>query len=213
MRLGYHVVPLQEGHGAVDIEVRFLLMSIDTHDVHFVGIVQPYSLEHLQGPNRVQAPVVCNDHYPPRGQCGGDSDDRTWTLLQHRVEGGIRLLLSFKVKKGVLPKHDEVILLGLQENLLGWEPGILEYLARYTGLDTSLCTVLQELLYFMASVLEQGGIMVHFVSTAPERHGLRLADGWGIDNPQPYEHGTSMLRPSDTKFHCGCAVRRTVYPN
>jgi hypothetical protein len=42
----------------------------------------------------------------------------------------------------VLPEHDEVILLGLQDNMLGWEPGILEYLARYICLGTPLCTVL-----------------------------------------------------------------------
>jgi hypothetical protein len=188
-------------------------MGIDAHDMHFVGIVQPYSLEHLQGPHRVRAPIVGNDHYPPRRQGGGDSDDRTWTLFQHRVEGGIRLLLGFKVKKGVLPEHDEVILLSLQENMLGWEPGILAYLARYTCLGTALCTVLQELLYFVAGVREQGSIMVHFVSASPKRHGLRLADCWGIDNPQTYEHSARVLRPSDTKFHCGCTVRRTVYPH
>ena len=68
-----------------------------------------------------------------RGQRRQDVD----SVEGPRVEGGIRLL-SFKVKKGVLPKHDEVILLALQENLLSWAPGILEYLARYTGLGTSL---------------------------------------------------------------------------
>jgi len=185
-------------------------MSIDAHNMHFVSIVQLESLEHLQGSHRLQAPVVCNDYYLPCGHCNGDSDDRTRTLFQHRVEGGIRLWLSFKVKKGVLPEQDEVILLGLQENMLGWEPGILEYLARYICLSTPLCTILQELLDFVAGVREQGGIMVHFVGASPKRHGLWLADGWGIDNPQPDEHDARVLRPSDTKFHCGCTVCRTV---
>src|SRR5712691_1256859 len=97
--------------------------------------------------------------------------------------------------------------------MLGWEPGILAYLARYTRLGTPLCTVLQELVYFVAGVREQGGIMMHFVGASPQRHGLRLADGWGIDNPQSYEHGARVLGPSDTKFHCGYTVRRTVYPH
>ena len=47
MRLGYHVVPLQEGYGARDAEVRLLLMGIDTYDMHFLDFVQFDSLEHL----------------------------------------------------------------------------------------------------------------------------------------------------------------------
>ena len=47
MRLGYHVVPLQEGYSALDAEVCLLLMRIDTYDMHFVSLVQFYSLEHL----------------------------------------------------------------------------------------------------------------------------------------------------------------------
>jgi hypothetical protein len=113
----------------------------------------------------------------------------------------------------MLPEHDEVILLGLQENMLGWQPGILEYLARYTRLGTSLCTVPQELLYFVAGVRQQGGIMVHFVSTCPERHWLWPAYCRGIDDPQPYDYSTRTLRPLDTEFHCGGTVRRTVHSN
>src|SRR5262245_37225399 len=35
-------------------------------------------------------------------------------------------MLRFKVKKGVLTEHDEVILLGLEKDLLGWQTNILE---------------------------------------------------------------------------------------
>ena len=47
MRLGCHVVPLQEGYSALDAEVRLLLMGIDTYDMHFLDLVQFDSLEHL----------------------------------------------------------------------------------------------------------------------------------------------------------------------
>jgi hypothetical protein len=161
----------------------------------------------------VRAPVVGHDDDSPFGQGGRDSDDRTWALFQHDVEGGIRLLLGCKVKKGVLPEHDEVRVLGLQENMLGWEPGILEELACDTCCGTPLCTVLRELLDFLASVRQQGGIMVHLVGASPKRHGLGLADGGGIDNPQTDEHGSRGLRPSDTKFHCRGTVCGTIEPN
>jgi hypothetical protein len=146
----------------------------------------------------------------PLGQCGRDSDDRTRTLLHDYVERFIGLFLGFKVKKSVLPEHDKVILLRLQENMLGREPGILEGLVRDTRLGTPLRTVLQELLYLVVGVREQSGIMVHFVGACPKRHGLRLANGWGIDNPQPDEHGARAVCPSDTKFHCGCTIHRTI---
>jgi len=58
------------------------------------------------------------------------------------VEGFVGLLLGFKVKKGVLTEQDQVIPLGLQENLLGGQTDILEYLARHIGLGTPLGTVL-----------------------------------------------------------------------
>jgi hypothetical protein len=131
-------------------------------------------------------------------------------VFHDHVQRFVRLFLGFKVKKGVLPEHDEVILLGLQENMLGGEPGILEELIPDTCLGTPLCTVLQELLYFMAGIRKQGGIMVHFVGACPKRHGLWLTDGWGIDNPQPNEHGASVLRPADTQIHGGCTVGRTI---
>ena len=54
-------------------------------------------------------------------------------------------MLRFKVKKGVLPEHDEVIPLGLQKDLLGRETNILEDLAGDICLGTAPRTVLQEL--------------------------------------------------------------------
>src|SRR5262249_35005419 len=69
------------------------------------------------------------------------------------------------------------------------------------------------LLDFVAGVRQQGGITVRFVGAPPNRHGLGLADGGGIENPQPDEHGARVLRPSDTQFYCGCTVRRTVEPH
>jgi hypothetical protein len=201
---------LEEGHSALDTKVRVRLMGIDTHDMHFVGIVQSERLEHVKSTRCVRAPIVRDEHCLPLGQRRRDSDNRARTLLHDYGEGIVRRVLRFKVKKSVLSKHDEVILLDLQENMRSWDPGILEYLARDICLGTPLGTVLQELLDFVAGIREQGGIMVHFVDASPKRHGLWLADGWGIDNPQPDEHGTRVLRPLDTKFHCSCTVRRTV---
>src|SRR5262245_46996921 len=117
-------------------------MGIDTYDMHFAGFVQFDSLEHLEGTRCVQAPVIRYDHGLPLWQCGGDGNDRTWALFQHRMEGVVRLLLGFKVKKGVLTEQDQVIPLGFQENLLGGETDILEYLTRHICLGTSLRTVL-----------------------------------------------------------------------
>jgi hypothetical protein len=175
-------MPLQEGHSALGATGGAFLLSIDTHYVHVVGAVQAERLEHVQGTRRVWALVVGDKHRMSLDQCGRDSDDRTRTLLHDHGEGFIRLFLGFKVKKGVLPEQDEVILLGLQENMLGREPGILEELARDTCLGTPLRIVCQELLYFATSVREQGGIMVHLVGACPKRHGLRLTDSWSIDN-------------------------------
>jgi hypothetical protein len=62
-------------------------------------------------------PIVGDNHRSPFDQGGRDSDDRTRALLHNHGEGFIRLILGFKVKKGVLPEHDEVIVLGLQENM------------------------------------------------------------------------------------------------
>ena len=161
----------------------------------------------------MQAPVVRHDHYPPLGQCGGDGDDRTWALSQHRVQGVVGLLLGFKVKKGVLTEQDEVIALSLQKDLLGGETNILEDLAGDIGLSTAPCTVLQKLLYFVAGVREEAGIMMYFVGASPNRHGLWLTDCRGIDNSQPYEHSARALRPLDAECHCGGAVRRSVHTN
>jgi hypothetical protein len=152
MRFGHNVMPLQEGHSTRCATGRAFLLGIDTHHVHVVGVVQAERLEHVQGTRRVWAPIVGDHHRLPLGQGGRDSDDRTRALLHDYVERFIRLFLGFKVKKGVLPEHDEVIFLGLQENMLGGEPGILEELARDTCLGTPLCTVRQELLYFVAGV-------------------------------------------------------------
>ena len=213
MRLGHNVMPLQEGYSMLGATGRVFLLGIDTHYMHVVGTGQSERLEHVQGTRRVWAPIVGDNHRLPLGQCGRDSDDRARTLLHDHVERCIRFFLGFKVKKGVLPEHDKVIPLGLQKDLLSRETTILEELAGNICLGTAPRTVLQELLYLVVGVRQQGGIMVHFVGACPKRHRLRLADGWGIDNPQPDEHSARVLRPSNTKFHCGCTVCRTVQPN
>ena len=125
MRLRHNVMPLQEGYGALDALGGVLLSGTDAHDMHILGAVQPYSLEHVQSTSRVQAPVVGHDHCSALGQGGGDGNDRTRTMLEHRVEGVVGLWLGFKVKKGMLTEQNQVIPLGLQENTLGGEPDLL----------------------------------------------------------------------------------------
>jgi hypothetical protein len=122
-------------------------------------------------------------------------------------------LLRFKVKKGVLTEQNEVIPLGLEKDLLGWQTNILEELAGDICLGTSPRTVLQKLPYFVGSVHKQAGIMVHLVGASPKWHWLWLIDCWGIDNPQPDEHSARALRPLDTEFDRGRAVLRTIHPN
>src|SRR5262245_53183504 len=183
MRLSHDVVPLQESHSVLDTEARFLLLGIDAHYVHVVGAGQAERLEHVEGTSRVWAPIIRDEHCPPLGQRRRDSDNRTWTLLDHHGEGIVRCILGFKMKKGMLSKHNKVIVLGLQENMRSRKPGILEAVARNSCLGTALGTVRYELRDFVAGVCEQGGIMVHFVGACPKRHGLWLADGWGVDNP------------------------------
>jgi hypothetical protein len=56
---------LQEGHGVLDTAICLLLMRIDTHDMHFLGALQPYKLEHVQSTSRVRAPVIRHDYYTP----------------------------------------------------------------------------------------------------------------------------------------------------
>jgi hypothetical protein len=80
------------------------------------------------------------------------SQSGTRTLFKHHLEGVVGLLLRFKVKKGVLPEQDEVIPLGLEKDLLGWQTNILEKLAGDLCLGTSPRTVLQKLPYFVGSV-------------------------------------------------------------
>src|SRR5207249_7352019 len=104
--------------------------------------------------SRVQAPVIRHDHCPPLWEGSRDGDDRARTLFEHHLESIVGLLLRFKVKKGVLAEQDEVIALGLQQDLLSGETNILEDLAVDLCLGTSPRTVLQELPYFVASVRE-----------------------------------------------------------
>src|SRR5262249_42069952 len=110
--LGYNMVAVQEGHSALDAAVCMLLMGIDTHDMHLLGVRQSQNLEHVQGTSRVQAPVIRHDHCPPLGEGSGNGDDRTWTLFEHYLQGVVGRLLRFKMEKGVLTEHDEVIPLG-----------------------------------------------------------------------------------------------------
>jgi hypothetical protein len=148
------MVAVQEGHGTLDTAVGVRLIGIDTHDMNFMRAFQPEHLEHLQGTSRVQAAIIRHDHYLPCGEGGGHGDDRAWTLFEHHLEGLVGLLLRFKVKKGVLPEHDEVIPLRLQKDVLGRETNILKNLAGDICLGTAPRTVLQELLYLVAGVRE-----------------------------------------------------------
>jgi hypothetical protein len=116
-------------------------MGIDAHYVHVIGASQAERLEHVEGTCRVWAPIIRDEHCPPLGQRRRDSDHRTWTLLYHHGEGIVRCILGFKMKEGILSEHDEVIVLGLQENMRSGEPGILEDLARDPCLGTALGTV------------------------------------------------------------------------
>jgi hypothetical protein len=96
----------------------------------------------VQGTSRVQAPIIRYDHCLPHREGGRNGDDRTRTLFEHHLEGIIGLVLRFKVKKGVLPEQDEVISLGLQQDLLGWQTNILEDLAGDICLGTAPRTAL-----------------------------------------------------------------------
>ena len=154
IRMSHNIVALQEGHGRLNTAICLLLMWIDTHDMHFLGALQSYNLEHMQSTSRVQAPVIRHDYYTPLWQGSGDGNDRPWALFEYHVQSIVGLLLRFKVKKGVLTEHNEVIPLGRQQDLLSRETSILEDLAGDICLGTALCTVLQELLYFVAGVRE-----------------------------------------------------------
>jgi hypothetical protein len=138
VRLGHHIVLVEEGHGARDAVGRARLLGIDTHHVHVIGAVQSERLAHVEGTRGVRAPIVGHHHGPPLGQRGRDSDNRAGILLHHHGERVVWRVLRFKVKKGVLAEHDEVIVLGLQENMRGWEPGILEDVVRAPCLGTPL---------------------------------------------------------------------------
>ena len=142
IRLGHNMMAVQEGHSTLDAALCLLLLGINTHDVHLPGVLQPEHLEHLQGTSRVQAPVIRHDHYPPLRQGAGDSDNRARALFEHHLESIVGLLLRFKVKKGVLTEHDEVVALGLKEDLRSRGTRILEHLAGDICPGTALRTAL-----------------------------------------------------------------------
>src|SRR5262245_19338991 len=102
MSLSRNVMTMQEGHSVLGATCSSFLLGIDTHHVHVIGTVQSECLEHVEGTRRVWAPIIGDNHCPPRGQRGRDSDDRARTLLHDCVQRFVRLGLCFKVKKGLL---------------------------------------------------------------------------------------------------------------
>jgi len=126
------------------------------------------------------------------------------------MERVIRLVLRFKVNKGLLTKQDQIIPWGLQEQALGGRTDLLPRLVRDSCLGTALPKVAQEPRHFVIGFREQYLITLGFVSGCPKRHGLHLADCWGIDNPKADEHSVPALRPADAKSYGTCAVHRTV---
>src|SRR5262249_11051622 len=159
------------------------------------------SLEHVQGTRRLQAPIVRNDDRLPLGQCGGNSHDRTRTLLHDHGEGVVRFALRGKVKKGLLTEQDQVRLLSLQEQALGGGTALLPHLTRRPGPGTLLCIALQALRHRVLRVREHYLVTLHFVGSCPKRHRLRLADRWGINDAKSDEYRLIALRPADTECH------------
>jgi hypothetical protein len=71
------------------------------------------------------------------------------------------------VKKGVLPEHDQIIPLGLQQQAFRRGTDLLPYLTHHPCLGTLLRTVLQELRYFVVGLCEQRLVTLHFVGGGP----------------------------------------------
>jgi hypothetical protein len=114
------------------------------------------------------------------------------------------------VKKGLLTEHDQIILWGLQEQALGGRTDLLPRLARDSCLGAPLPKVPQELRHSVIGFHKPHLITLRFVSGCPKRHGLRLADRRGIDDPKADEHRVPTLRPANAKFQGACAVHRTI---
>ena len=169
------------------------------------GLGEPRGPEREERPSGLKAAIVGDQRRLAPGQGRGHGDNRPGAVLDHPPERVVGAGRRLEAEAGLAPQQDQVVALGLQEDLLGRQPHVLQKLARDPRLRAAKHKPFESLLNLQTRFVELLGIAFDLVDTGAQRDRLRPPNRRFVDDADAHEQRPMSLRPPDSQIDRGFA--------